>query len=178
MNSSGRKWREFPKHVTTCTGLEQPLRMDSDWRGVIGEDFWFAVNAFGLPLCDWLIFEPPVAKQACKTRYDMWGRCPAGIQGRCVPSYTVGVSTSRWRRYPCSRHFEILPLPSNIRLWMFLRWNELTNRHWSPTMSGMPRTAECECGIERTGIRGTALFRYWWRFKQIGKYHDDVSPDY
>ena len=26
MNSSGRKWREFPKHVTTCTGLEQPLR--------------------------------------------------------------------------------------------------------------------------------------------------------
>ena len=73
--------------------------------------------------------------------------------------------------------FEILPLPSNIRLWMFLRRNELTNRHWSRAMGGTPHTAERECGLERTGIRGAVLFRYRWWFKQIGKYHDDLSPD-
>ena len=118
-----------------------------------------------------------------KCEHSLW-KCPSWLErSRCssrlqrwgIPHDTIRVSTfGRWRNHG-RRRPEILPLSSNIRLRMLLRWRGSTYQQRPRPVDRSSRSVECECGLQRAGALASALLCHRRQLGQIGGHYDARS---
>ena len=110
-----------------------------------------------------------------------WGDGQGDVEKKDYQSYRrpymMGKARGKVRRWRYHRPggTEILPFSSNDRFRMLLRWWESTSRQRQSAVDNSSRAINCESGLQRSGVRDSALLRHGRWLRQIGGIHDGRS---